>query len=176
MKTKILMIFTVLVFACQSQADTTWTTGHHEINIGETYGEIWMYNDCTLDILGGDISRLAAYDTTVTNWYDGTMVALWAKENSVVNIYGGRLVYYDGRRGDMWADGQSVINLYAYDITHTTTGDHYGFGRLTGKYYLNDSPFGFDLYSSETYSHINIVPEPATFILLALGGMFLRKK
>jgi len=36
------------------QADTVWESGHHEIFDGNIYSEIWMYNDCTLDIFGGD--------------------------------------------------------------------------------------------------------------------------
>ncbi len=175
MKTKILMIFTVLVFACQSQADTTWTTGYHEINIGETYGEIWMYNDCTLNIFGGTISRVAAYGTTVTDWYGGQMYELWAKENSIVNIHGGQISSPNGNPGYTLFTDQSIINLYAYDITYTPTGGGQGYGRIEGKYYLDNSSFILDLTSNDAYSHISIVPEPTTFMLLALGGLILRK-
>jgi hypothetical protein len=170
------IVFVILFLVCRLQADTTWTTGYHEINDGDIYGEIWMYNDCTLNIFGGTISRVAAYDTTFTNWYGGQMYELWAKENSIVNIYGGQLSSPNGNPGFAWFADQSIVNLYAYNVTYTSTGGVYGGGLVTGRYYFDNSSFIFDLYASETYSHVNIVPEPATFLLLALSGMFLRKK
>jgi len=50
-----IMLVPMLLEVCPVNADTVWTSGHHEIIDGDIYGEIWMYNDCTLDILGGDI-------------------------------------------------------------------------------------------------------------------------
>lgn len=143
---------------CPVQADTIWESGHHEINDGDVYGEIWMYNDCTLDIWGGDIYRLAAHDATVTNWYDGTMITLWVNNNSIVNIYGGSL-------GKLAAIDNGLIYLYAYDVMHTTTGGYYGFGQVMGKFYSDDSAFYFDLMTPETYQHIHIVPEPISAII-----------
>jgi hypothetical protein len=126
--------------ACPVQADTVWESGHHEINDGDLYGEIWMHNDCTLDILGGDIYRLAAYDTTITDWYDGIMDTLWANEACIVNIYGGNL------EDDLAATDNSIINLYAYDVEITQSGGWWDDGQVTGKYYSNDEPFNFDLW------------------------------
>ncbi len=167
---KLLIITILVVFACQLRADTIWTEGHHEINEGDEYWEISMYNDCTLDILGGDIYRLAAYDTTITNWYDGTMDTLWAKENSIVNIYGGQLSF-------LAAYDSSTVNLYAYDVIHTTTGGFYNQGQVIGKYLFNEADFCFDLLGGQqTLVHLNIVPEPSAFILLASGGFLLRKR
>jgi len=169
MKTKIITIVAavMLLEIGTVQADTVWISGHHEIVDGDVYGEIWMYNDCTLDILGGEIFRLAAYDTTFTDWFAGQMGTLWAEGGSIVNIYGGDL-------GDLWATDNSSVILYAYDVTHTTKGGYWDDGQVYGKYYLDDSPFSFDLYR-DAYSHITIIPEPATILLFGLGGLMLRK-
>jgi hypothetical protein len=162
----------VALFIClmlQPLQAETWTSGHHEIYDGNVYGEIWMYNDCTLDIFGGDIYRLAVYDTTITDWYDGSMDVLWVNNNSIVNMYEGSL-------GELAAIDNGLINLYAHDVTHTTTGGFYQHGQVMGKYYSDDAQFCFDLCNQEAYSHINIVPEPATFLLLSLGILGIRRK
>jgi hypothetical protein len=159
----------MLAVACQVQADTVWESGHHEINDGDLYGEIWMHNDCTLDILGGDIFRLAAYDTTVTDWYDGVMDVLWARGDSIINIYGGGITLLS-------AIDSSIVNLYAYDVIHTYTGGIYDEGQVMGKYLLDDTAFCFDLPNSGTFSHINVIPEPTTLVLLGLGFLALRKR
>jgi hypothetical protein len=158
-----------LCVVCVLKADTYiedvhWTEGHHEIYAEDSYNEIWMHNDCTLDIFGGDIYRLAAYDTTVTNWYNGSMDTLWARENSVVNIYGGQL-------GDIGAAEQSIINLYAYDTVLDNTAYI-----LSGRYYSNNNFFTIDVHNTEVYAHINIVPEPVTLLFLGFGGLVIRKR
>jgi len=158
----------MLLGVCPVKADTVWTSGHYEIVDGDLYGEIWMHNDCTLDIFGGEIGRLAAYDITLTNWYDGQMDTLWARDNSIVNIFGGSL---DG----LWAAENSRVNLFAYDVVVMDTGGRFDQGYVTGKFYSNDEPFYFDI-SQDTYLHINTIPEPATLFLLGLGSLIVLKK
>ena len=168
---KISLMVTLFIFLMLQplQADTVWESGHHEIVDGDIYGEIWMYNDCTLDIFGGDIFRLAAYDNTITYWYDGVMDILWARGDSIINIYGGQFTLLS-------AIDNSLVNLYAYDVVITHTGGFWDDGQVTGKYYLDDTSFIFDLWGQNTYSHINIIPEPASILLLSLGLLFLRKR
>jgi len=151
--TFLLIPLLVCLFLRNVQADTVWESGHHEINDGDVYGEIWMYNDCTLDILGGEVSRLAAYDVTVTDWFGGQMLILWARDDSIVNIYGGTL-------GDLWAAENSLINLYAYDVIYHPTGGYYNLGWIEGRYLDNDLYFEFDLAGPDTFSHMNVVPQP----------------
>lgn len=170
MKTKVITILAIVMFfGISTIRATVWTSGHHEIFDGDVYGELDIYNDVTLDIFGGDILRLAAFDTTITDWHEGTMDVLWVNDNSIVNIYGGSLE-------EMAAIENGQINLYAYDIVHTTTGGHYGIGQVMGYYYSDNSYFCFDLGNLETYSHINIIPEPSTLLLISLGLLFLRKR
>jgi hypothetical protein len=157
----------VLCVVCPVRADTVWDSGHHEIVDGDVYGELYLENDCTLDILGGDIYRLAAYNTTVTNWYDGQMDALWARNDSVINIFGGNLDF-------LWAAENSCVNLSAYDVVVTNTGGIYDQGYAAGYFYSNNEPFYFDI-SQDTYLHINTIPEPATLLLLGIGSILFRR-
>jgi len=96
------------------------------------------------------------------------MIRLWARDDCTVNIYGGSLDF-------LWAAEYSCVNLVAYDVTVMTTGGWYDQGYVTGTFYCNDIPFYFDL-SQDSYLHINIIPEPATFLLISLGCLFLRKR
>ena len=143
----------MLAGAYPVRADTVWLTGHHEIVDGEVYGEIYIYNDVTLDILGGDIFRLAAYNTTLTDWFAGEMDTLWTRDDSIVNIFGGQL-------GGLSSQHNSVVNLCAYDIVFEPSGG-YDDGWIYGKYYADDSSFAIHL-GADTYVHVNIIPEPAT--------------
>ena len=75
----------------------------------------------------------------------------------------------------MWATAAGTVNLYAYDVTHTITGGRWDDGQIMGTYYGDDSEFAFDL-RDDAYLHINVVPEPATFLLVGLGVIALRKR
>jgi hypothetical protein len=157
----------VLCVACPVQADTVWDSGHHEILNSETYGEIWMYNDATADMWGGDVFQLGALDSSRFNMFAGTMDIILLQDNSIVNIYGGTL----GSLG-IYTDENGLVNLYAYDVLyHFPPSD---IGWMEGKYIGNGQHFSF--YVSEAgASHINIVPEPTTLFLFGLGGLLTRK-
>jgi len=171
MKTKLFTILAVVISmrVCPVQADTVWTSGHHEIFDGDTYGEVRIYNDVILDIFGGYIGRLETYDITVTDWYDGEMSHLWTYDDSIINVYGGELF-------TLYSHEDSLINLYAYDVLITDTGGYWNLGQVTGKYFSDNSSFIINLWSEDTASHINIVPEPTTLILFGIGTLLLRKK
>ncbi len=149
---------------------TSWYSGHYELVDGNSYGEVRIYNDVTIDIYGGDISYVYAYDDTLTNWYDGEMYYFATSNNSIANIYGGTVNI------GLAAVDSSIINLYAHDIVITHTGGNWDDGQVFGKYNLTDESFIFDLWGSDTYTHINTIPEPATLLLLAFGTLIIRKK
>ncbi len=148
-------------------ADTDWTSGHHEIYDGDSYGEIWMYNYATADMWGGDVLQLGALDSSEFSMFGGTMNYLLVRHNSVINIYGGDLDYM------VIYNENGLVDLHAYDVVYHPTGG--GEGYMDGKYFLNDDYFSFDVDEVDL-SHINVVPEPTTFLFLGLGTLLLRKK
>ena len=173
MKTKIITLVAaiILVGTCLAKADLVFSSGHNTYD--DSYGynfEVWVENDAILDVLGGEIGKLETINFATANLYSSDIDWLWTRDSSVVNIYGDNINW-------LAAYDDSSINLYAYDVTyHPTGGGDYGNNEwIEGIYYSDASSFSFWLYNDEAYSHINIVPEPSSLILLGLGSLLWRK-
>jgi len=168
---KIMTILVVIMLfgVGRVQADTVWTEGYHEINDGDVYGEIWMYNDATADMFGGDVGKLETFDVTGFDMLGGEVDRLYVHDYSTVNIFGGTLYTLE-------ATENSLFYIYAYDVTYDPLGGGYSNGWLEGTYFSDDSRFGFSLFAQDTYLHITVIPEPSTILLLSLGGLLVRRR
>lgn len=153
MKTKIciIIVLTILIGVCPAQADTVWLSGHHEIIDGDLYGEIYIYNDVTLDMFGGEVYKLETFNVSAFDMLNGQMDMLLAWDDSTVDIFGGDL-------GVLLSAESSSVYLYAYDVIYSPDGGDWSGGQLMGKYYSDDTLFSVDLMSPETYSHITVIP------------------
>lgn len=63
--------------------------------------------------------------------------------------------------------------LEGYDLLKSSSGGNYGYGFVNG-YWDDGTSFYIHLLSPETYSNINLIPEPASLLLLAFGVLLLR--
>ena len=169
--------------------DIVFSSGHHTwTDATPPHGEVWLENDTILDAVGGTIGQLGTLDDSVANiyassithgilpmhesavnLYGGTCKYIYASENSKVNLYGGKWDY-------ITAIHHSTVRLYAYGLTYDPTGGLYGDGSLQGYFLESGTEFDFSLRSPDTYSHIEIIPEPATLLLLVMGSVLLRNR
>ncbi|NIP55527.1 MAG: hypothetical protein GWN00_14400, partial [Aliifodinibius sp.] len=139
------------------------------ISGGSIYGVIvWDYT--TVKLSGtGNVTTLHVYVSGTINMMGGTAEYLGAIDSGTVNIYGGLITESLGA----WND--AVVNIYGYDFNYDPMGGSRDGGQLTG-FWLDSTAFIIDLYGTDTYSHINLIPEPCSLLLLALGCLFLKRK
>ena len=159
------------------------------VNISGGYvSTLNSYELSTVNAFGGFVHSLWAYDTGTANvWGDVGMISLGARESGVVNMSGGTTQHLGaGESGTVNVYGGLVnsglnawdfgaVNIFGYDLVKTSTGGHYGYGQVYG-FFIDDTAFTIDFSTLETYSHVNLVPEPSSLILLGLGGLMIKRK
>lgn len=160
------------------------------INI--TGGEILTldaYNTSNANISGGNVRSVFTRDHATTNLYDGGSVFSLgaARQSGVVNMTGGITEYLRaGELGIINLYGGTVniylnvwdsakVNIYGYGFDYDPSAGSWDGGQLTG-FWLDGADFSIDLYGLGTYNHINLVPEPSSLILFALGALLIRRK
>jgi hypothetical protein len=162
---------------------------------GDEFGSLGLVNYDTLFMTGG-----GGHSLTLTGWSTGTIEdtdpligpydgGIWHLNTSSYS----ELTINDGEINDVSVYGESLIYLHGGDIfesltVHNTTAwvHIYGYGfnnnpfigsPLTG-FWADDTPFSINLVDDgiSTYDQIvfHIVPEPATLLMLGLGGILVR--
>ena len=137
---------------------------------GECYSII-AHDSSTLNATGGDVTYLTADNLSTVDIVGGDVFGLYARESSSVSIRSGNITYW------LKAYDSSIVNIYGYNLLATDTGGRWGDGFVSGNW-EDGTLFNIDLVNdtSITYSHINLIPEPATLLLFGLGGLALRRR
>ena len=128
------------------------------------------YNNGKVNFSGNAISlRLAAVDYGIANMTGGVVEYLAAGDSGTLNIYSGVVT------DSLYASGNSIVNVFGHDFYYDPSGGMSDGGQLTG-FWLDDTSLSIDLYGVNTYSHINLIPEPSMLLLLGLGSVVIRRK
>jgi len=137
---------------------------------GEVYS-LWAVGSATVTLSGtAIISSLSPRGSSGTaNVYGGTVDYIAVLEWGTVNLYGG--VVSDS----LYVGELATANIFGYDLVVTDSGGRYGDGQVYG-FWFDDSAFTIELNGSETYSRVNLIPEPSSLLLLGLGWLALRVK
>jgi len=171
MRKIILTIFIMLAGTCPVKASLVYSSGHNSFTSSDPqWEEIFIINDAILDFLSGNAIKLDLSNTAMANIYGGTTTNLVTADDSVVNLH--YCIDIDG----LQASDNSIINFYTDDFTFSAEGGKYAYGYIEGTYYNTTMDFHISFFDDTSYSHINTIPEPTTFLLLGLGGLLLRKR
>lgn len=145
---------------------------------------------------------VASWGSGVFNMYGGIVGILNADQDSIMNIYGGIIADNTNTcensilniRGGIWLDymaalntGDSVINIYGKDFQYISSNGLGSFGQLSDGgtiigLWSDGTSFSIDLMDhlgdSTFYDHVVLheIPEPCTLLLLAFGGLMIRKR
>ena len=141
------------------------------------------YGSNPVNIFGGSIENLRSYDSSRVDIYSGSIDKyLYGLDSSLVNIFGGLI------ESDLALWDQSMIKIFGYDFA--VDGQPVGYGELTS--ILGNNPWDDafrhltgTLLSGEFIdtgflighdAKIILIPEPATILLLGLGGLFIKRR
>jgi hypothetical protein len=159
------------------------------------------YNNSSLNVRGTGQAGIYARGGSHVNVSGGSLSNLYTYDNSVVEISGGSISsspYFMGASYTTWSAGtitgflhvESEAILTIRGTGFAVDGAPVGFGelssilgtggfeparRLTGVL-QNGQVINNDFYLYHTSSKIVLTPEPATFLLLGLGGFLLSKR
>lgn len=171
---------------------------------GGSVNRLISYNSSILNFTGGTISILASHDFSTINASGGFIHSPTAWDYSTINIsgtfsavevgtapegivnvmggtmntiagYGGVFNLYGGTITDYIDAVDGWVNLFGYDLEKIATGGEYNFGYVSG-FWNDGTAFTIDLYGSGTYSQINLIPEPSSLILFAIGALLIKLK
>jgi len=153
----------------------------------------WDYS--IINVSGGILGGLGSLEFNMLNlYYDAVVGSVGVSDSGTLNMFGGNVDVimvgstktanlYGGIISD-YLMAASTVGIYGYGFQYNPLAGDYRGGQLTG-FWLDDTPFSIDLFGNpggpyggpiDTYSHIVLIPEPATVLLLGLGVLMLKKR
>jgi hypothetical protein len=182
-KTIIGLILLTAFLPVNSNAGVTWTgSGHYQI--GGEFGypnvvEVNTFDTVTVTMVeGGSESRINMYDSSHLDMDGGDIGdELNLYENATASLFGASYI------GDLWVEAASTgwVKLYAYNVIFMPSAVPEDGGGVVGRWNSNNQWFDIQFKGDRTQgeitkSFIQIVPEPTTLALLALGSLALLRR
>ncbi len=144
------------------------------IQNGDDYFYANIYSDATIDVTGGFVYYLHAYDTSTVNVFPGSdLMYLKLEDLSTAHLHGGLIEHL------LSLDNTGTAHFYGYDFHFDSLGGSAEQGFLSG-YWVDGTPLEINLLhwnQSDTYNFVfHEIPEPGTFLLLGVGAVLFRKR
>ncbi len=153
---------------------SSWGSGNFNLNGGSYQGTLgsWEYGHNVLNAGQLTVTLASFYDYVITDVYGGNITWDFMSLHgySVLNIYGGDIGFNNGFNLHEAAE----INVYYSSIIRHKPEDPHSL--IIGYHLLDGSEFMLDQFTQSEIDQINFVPEPATFLLLGLGAVMLRRR
>jgi len=203
------LVFAVLVLLPVYAKATVyeWTSGTYEIVSSNNYSMDWinLRNSAVVNMTGGNLGVLYAYDTSEFNFqggHIGSTLQFYGTStvnissgtinggfnmygNSVINITGGILPGFDlvgsSTVANLWGGqisgiySQGIVNIYGKNIVIESYNTDSK--RISG-FWKDGTAFSFIAWRAVPYNSqfvIHEIPEPATVSLLLMGIVAVRK-
>jgi len=152
---------------------------------------LWVHDTGSANVFDGWIDTVQALDTSETSIKGGYVDGMAASTNSTVRISGGivnSLATYDdaviflsgGRVNYLWATEDSQVVFVASEFALGNglwlQGEELkGTGMLSGRWF--DGTFwSTSIKGNDQTATILLTPEPASLLLMGLGGLALRRR
>ena len=145
--------------------------------------EVWSTSTPLGTGVGG-IMDLMLTNTSRLDYYGGETQELTVKRDAIAHLYGGRVDFISSAQYVTWVDGEPTgqhVFIYARDGWEWK----YENGKIrgiTGLWLDSGTPFDirftplFEPDCDPVWANVKVVPEPASLLLMALGGLLLRRR